>query len=396
MKNIYWRPRKISRTALVWLTVAAIGAMTVLELAPDQQVAGQREAKLEASRLAAVGMDLIKAERLRRGHDIVAEFDPGETGMIGQSMSLVTSVPGHLGAKQTSVNPNFAAVVVEMLQDSGVAEGDLVAVGCSGSFPALNVCVFAALETLGARPVVISSAAASQFGANIPDLMWVDMERELFESGLVSFRSVAASYGGYEDRGLGMSDQSIELITAALDRNELSKLESDSLDEAISKRMNIYERESHGGKYKAYINVGGGASSVGRTEGKHLYDPGMNETPDAEALAIDSVMTRFAEQGIPLVHLVQIKQLADQYGLPQSPELRPEPGTGGIFVRQTYDRPLAVIFLCGLSFVLCGLVLTGFRRPFVRLAEMLHLHRQAQGPRLTVMAAETQGGELMV
>ena len=30
-----------------------------------------------------------------------------ETGLIGESMSLVTSVPGNLRAKQTSINPNF-------------------------------------------------------------------------------------------------------------------------------------------------------------------------------------------------------------------------------------------------------------------------------------------------
>ena len=89
----------------------------------------------------------------------------------------MTSLPGHLGSKQTSINPNFAAVVVGMLKDAGVQEGDCVAVGCTGSFPAMNVAVYSALETLRARPIVICSAGSSQYGANTPDLLWIDMER---------------------------------------------------------------------------------------------------------------------------------------------------------------------------------------------------------------------------
>ena len=396
MKGIYWRPRKISRRALVVLTLVSIAGMAVLELAPRHNEASYKADKLAAAQLAADGMDLLKTERLERGHEIIPELDPAKTGLIGHSMSLVTSVPGHLGAKQTSANPNFAAAIVGMLKEAGVGKGDLVAVGCSGSFPAMNICVYSALETLGARPVVIASAAASQFGANIPDLMWVDMERELQTAGLISFRSVAASYGGFEDRGLGMSAAAKSLIADALARNKLPVLNADSLEAAIDRRMEIYDRESGGAAYKAYINIGGGATSVGRTEGKHQHKPGLTTAPETGALAIDSVMTRFAEDGVPLIHLVQINDLAREYGLPVCADVRPRPGTGGVFVAVSYDRVLAIMFLIGLIVVLCGLVLTGFRRPLFRVAELLHLHRRPQGPRLARISVDTHGGELMV
>lgn len=395
MKGVYWRPRKISRRALAALTLASMVGMGLIEGSPKAEDIPYRREKLTASQLAAQGMDLLKAKRLERGYEIIPQFDPAETGLIGQSMSPVTSVPGNLSAKQTSINPNFAAVIVQMLRESGVQQGDLVAVGCSGSFPALNLCVYAALETLQAKPVIIASASASQFGANIPDLMWMDMERELRDAGLISFHAVAGSYGGYEDRGLGMSAESRGLVRQALERNHLTVLESDSLEEAIEARMAIYDRESAGGTYKAYINVGGGATSVGRTEGKLRYEPGMNDDPTPEALAIDSVMTRFAQEGVPLIHLVEIKELAQAYGLPEAPHSRPAPGTGGIFVKREYDRTLAALLLGGITITLLGFVRTGFRRPLARLAVFLELHRPHPGPRLAQLTSE-QKGELMV
>ena len=73
----------------------------------------------------------------------------------------VTSLPGKLANKQMTVNPNFAAAIVQMRKDAGVEKGDFVAVGVSGSFPAFNVCTYTALETLRARPIVIGSGASS-------------------------------------------------------------------------------------------------------------------------------------------------------------------------------------------------------------------------------------------
>ena len=145
MKGVYWRPRKVSRAALVAIAVAALGGLAAVELLPSRQRCDHRQQKLAAARLAERGMELIKEERLRRGHRLTPHFDPAGTGLIGDSMTLVTSVPGNLKAKQTSLNPNFAAAVVQMLHDAGVREGDVVAVGCSGSFPALNLSVYAAL-----------------------------------------------------------------------------------------------------------------------------------------------------------------------------------------------------------------------------------------------------------
>ena len=129
-------------------------------------------------------MAAIKEARINRGIPIDPHYDWSESGLIGQWRSEVTGAYGNLDAKRTSINPNFAAVVVRLLREAQVEPGQVVAVGFSGSFPALNICVCAALEILDLNPVIVSSVSASQWGANHPDFLWVDMEGELRSGGL--------------------------------------------------------------------------------------------------------------------------------------------------------------------------------------------------------------------
>ena len=349
MNNLYWRPHNVSRLGLVVIAGLAAVGLILVERWPLEPPVAYRDEMLASARLAEQGMDLVKRERLRLGHTFDPQFDPGQTGMIGDAMSLVTTVPGNLRSKQTSVNPNFAAAVTQMLLTADVKRGDVVAVGCSGSFPALNLSVYAAMEELGVQPLIVASVGASQFGANMSDLLWVDMERVLREEGLISFRSLAASPGGYEDQALGACPEALRLIDQGIQRNGLQKLDHDTLDESIESRMEIYRQHAAGQPIAAYINVGGGAASVGRTAGKKLYRPGLNLTPPKGATSIDSVMTRFAKTGTPVIHLVEVNDLAASLGLPESPAERPAIGTGAIFQSRSVTRWVALALLVALA-----------------------------------------------
>lgn len=141
-----------------------------------------------AAELAAEFYDVIYDARVRRGHEIDDTMDLTRTGVLGVAMSEVTSLAGDVTAKRTGINPNFAAVVVQMLHDAGAKKGDIIAVGVSGSFRGINACVYAAIETMQLEPIIIASGAASQWGANLPDLLWIDMERELADARLISHR----------------------------------------------------------------------------------------------------------------------------------------------------------------------------------------------------------------
>ncbi len=356
MKKVYWRPKTVSRAALLLVAGMALAGLTAVEKFQIRTQQSYYQEKLAAAQLASEAMDFLKAQRLQNGPPIDPVSDPTESGLIGLAMTPVTSDPGVLSSKQTSVNPNFAAVIVEMLKQALVRKGDTVAVGSSGSFPALNVCVYSALQTLELKPVIISSAAASQWGANLPDFLWLDMERLLHESHKFEFRSVAASVGGVEDRALGMSEDGRQLLKAGIERNGLEMINPKTFAESITRRMAIYHQQAKASPIKAYINVGGGTISVGTRVGKRMFDPGLNLHAPPSAKMIESVMNSFANEGVPVIHLVQIEHLAAHYGLPVQPTTMPPVGEGKVFFRAEYNLWLAGGVLAAILLSLYGFI----------------------------------------
>lgn len=343
MRKLYWRPQGIPRAVLVLVALASVLGMAGVEFLLKREQQPHLEAKLQAAELALEAMNILKAARLEMGFPIDPDLDPAESGMLGYASTPVTTVISTLEVKRTTVNPNFAAVILEMLLAAGVREGDVVAVGASGSFPALNVCTYAAMRSLRVNPIIIPSASASQYGANIPELLWIDMERILHEYDRERFpyRSVAASLGGVEDRALGMSEEGRGLLIQAIDRNMLQLIDARSPYESIYQRMDIFARYSGGEPVRAYINIGGGMVSVGTAEDKRAVGPGLTLFAEPGVQYVDSVLARFVSRGVPVINLVQIEWLANEYGLPIAPAAIPPPGEGYAFYREGYNPWLA-------------------------------------------------------
>jgi hypothetical protein len=384
MKKIYWRPRAVSRPALILITLISLAGLMVVERFKVENVQPYFDEKLAAAKLAEDAFEAIKKRREEVGPPIDPTLDPSMSGLVGLPNSPATSVLGDEAAKQTSVNPNFAAVIVDMLKEAGVREGDVVAIGLSGSFPALNICTYAACETLNVKPLVISSASASQFGANVPALLWPDMERmlrrkgkftpavdesgepilddkgepTLKESGVFSIKSIACSIGGIQDRGVGLSEEGLRLVKSAIERNGLTPFRADAppissegdvkanlqadFTANVDERMKLYKSKSDGLPVKAYINVGGGTVSVGKSVGKLMFAPGLNMKPPRHVRLIDGVMPRYINDGVPVIHVVHVNTLADRYTLPLEPTSRPGVGEGGVFRGIDYSKPLVI------------------------------------------------------
>lgn len=402
MKKIYWRPRAVSRPALILIALISIAGLSVVERWKISSRQPYFDEKVAAAVLAQKAFNVVKAARIEVGPPIDRLMDPSESGLIGLPMSPVTSVWGEVAAKQTSVNPNFAAVIVDMLKEAGVEEGDCVALGVSGSFPALNICTYAACETLGLKTLVISGSSASQWGANVPALLWPDMERllrrktpilddlgkpvlddagkpRMSERGLFSIRSIASSIGGIQDRGIGMSPEGLELVNASIERNGLTPFRADAppisaegdvavnmaldFEANVDERMRLYNEAAEGQPIKAYVNVGGGTASVGKNVGKMMFKAGVNRRPPRHVRDIDGVMPRFINQGIPVLHLVHINTLADRYTMPLEPMTAPPIGEGGVFYGIDYSKPLVFGVLAFILLSLYGFIRSdvGFR-----------------------------------
>ncbi len=360
MKALYWRPHRVSRVELLIVLLFAIGGLFLVERFRALRQLEHFQDKIEAATRAQHALETIRNERLAQGLEIDPESDLTGSGILGLINSPVTSNTGNLASKRSSINPNFAALVVQDLKTLGLEPGDRVALGLSGSFPAINIALFAAVETLELKAISIASTSSSQWGSNDPKMLWIDMERILQERGVFKLRSVAASLGAIKDRGEGLSNEGKAILREAIAYNGLQLIQAESLHESVEQRMKIYKAA---GEIKAYINVGGGAASVGTHIGKKLYQPGLNLKSPIGAGRIDSVMSRFSLSGVPVLHLSKIRRLARRWGFPLNPQKPPAVGEGRIYVERIYNRWLAG-GICLLLLFLMGAIIRsdlGFR-----------------------------------
>ena len=345
MKMVYWRPSTVPRKILIVMAMLSLFALLTVELLKVNNKQPFYKEKIEAALSMKHAIDILKEYRIKHIGPLDPKLDPALSGLIGLSESQITSNVGHLSAKQTSVNLNWAAVMVEMMKKSGVRKGDTIAAGFSGSFPALNLATLVAAKTLGCPVISITSVSASNWGANIPDFTWLDMERVLFENNVISHRSVAASLGGSGDRAWNLDMEGREMLHAAIRRNNVTLIEANSLKENIDARMSIYRGHEKDSRLALYVNTGGGIVSVGSSKEKRLFNPGLNLKAPPRVLSIESIMARLAREGIPVIHMIYIDTIADKYGIPKSPQIMPSVGEGPIFAKKQYNFYLVSINL---------------------------------------------------
>ena len=172
----------IQRTStLVSLSLLSILCFLIAIKNKTIDVSPSYDSKVKAASLMKSAMDELKDHRMEQSVFIDIENDPNETGLVGGPYSLITTDEGDLDAKLTTLDPNFAAVVIDLMYQLGLKKNDTVAVLMTGSMPGANIAVLTACKALGLNPVTISSVGASQWGANQIDFTWLDMEKILFE-----------------------------------------------------------------------------------------------------------------------------------------------------------------------------------------------------------------------
>jgi poly-gamma-glutamate system protein len=352
-----YRKGKLPLRSLAILAAAAIAVLFLLEGSRNFSDDPRRSEKAAAVDLMKAAMQTIKAERERLGISSDPMNDPGGTGLIGEAYNDLTTTTGSLASKRTSTNTQFAAVVVGMLEEAGVRTGDPVAVSFSGSFPALNIAVLSAAFAMKLRPVIISSVGASMYGANFPELTWLDMERILSEKGLLPYRSIAASLGGIADTGGGLDGTGIGAGLRAIRRNGVPRLDEpggDALQAHIRRRLDLYDRELGGRRPAAFINVGGPLTSLGHAPGLDRMPTGLLKTVPANHDPDRGILFLMGERGVPVLHLLNIRMIAAQYGIPFDPVMTP---AGSIVDRPRTGRYSAPMAVAGLALLVLLLVL---------------------------------------
>jgi len=322
----------------------------------------QITAKIKASEIMKEAMSTLSQCLTEKNQGINQEFDINGTGLIGIENSPITTTLGSLEAKRTTTNPNMGALIVHLLYAAGVREGDAVAVGASGSFPALIVGVMSAAKAMCINPIINCSLGASQWGANRPDFHFLKMLDCLSSAGVFNFRPAAVSLGGERDVGEGMPIEARELLIKDIEDSGILFIQEEDLPANVQKKMQIFEEYVGEDGIKAFINIGGNWSNIGTGSEILNLKPGLvkiNKIPPVESRGL---VFEMANRQIPVVHLLYIQGLIESYGLPWDPVPLPEVGKGVIYRKVVQDHPLflllAAVYLCVMVFLLVWIKVT--------------------------------------
>lgn len=344
-----------STLVLSALSVVSIGLLVLAELTKKNMKEDWFDEKMQAASLSKKAMDHLKKVRFKDEIFLDNINDPNETGLIGEQYTPITTGSGSLPIKMSTTNPNFAAMVVQLLKDAGLKERDEIAVCMTGSFPALNVSVLAALQTLKIKPIIVTSVTASSWGANDPNYTWLDMEHELYISGVFVHRSSASSIGGNSDIGRALSLEGREMIQDAINRNRIQLINKGSLQGNIDQRLELFERNTK--EVKAYLNVGGGVASLGSDLNGEKMKNGTNlNVKLKDFIDKKGVMFEMAKKGLPIINLLNLESLMKKYELPMEPIPLPEIGKGKLFYAYKYQVPIVAISLFTLIALLLGII----------------------------------------
>lgn len=344
-------------STLVILSAIALVSFVVSINSTTIDISPSYDMKIKAANLMKESMAELRNVRMEAGVFIDDENDPNETGLVGSPFSLITTDEGDLDAKLTTLDPNFSAGMVELMLRMNLQKGDTVAILLTGSMPGANIAVLTAANAMGLIPMVITSVGASQWGANHADFTWLDMESILFNKGLINSRSVAASVGGRNDMGRLLSPAGREIIISNIENYNIPLIRKNRLAENIDERMKLFESFNKITNYSAMINVGGGVASLGTSFNSKLLPAGIINRSDVVNISIrdggiEGVLAKFAKKNVPVLHVLNIKSLTEQLGMPFAPIPIPEVGSGVLYAEEKYNILIATVCL----FIVCGLV----------------------------------------
>jgi poly-gamma-glutamate system protein len=344
-------------STLVVLSIISLLSFIVSINSTTIDISPSYDLKIKAARLMQESMLALKNNRMESGIFIDDENDPNETGLVGSPFSLITTDEGDLDAKLTTLDPNFSAGIIELMLEMGLNRGDTIAILLTGSMPGANIAVLTAAKAIGLVPIIITSVGASQWGANHVDFTWLDMEAILYNSGLISNRSIAASIGGRNDMGRLLSPSGREIIVNNISNHGLPIIKKTKLAENIEGRMQLFERYINIEDYSAMINIGGGVASLGTSFNSKLLAAGIVSRAEVTEISlreggIEGTLSKFVQKNVPILHVLNIKSLTEQLGMPFAPIPIPEIGSGSLYAEERYNIFVATICLI----VVCSLV----------------------------------------
>ena len=302
------------------LVLAAAAALTIAGVVERRAAPPARGAGVEVERQAARAEEIwITAERRIGAAKAAAGLPTDSSPLVGEELTPLVTTLGSLKAKRAASRSAWAPTLTRKLAEKGVRHGSVVAASFSGSFPGLNLALAAACQALGADLVAVSSVTASTWGANQPGFTWPEMEALLVEAGELRRVSAAISPGGMADNLLDLEPEAralaLRIQRTTAQRLSAACLNPAGLDEAVARRMAIYDDAARGRRIVLYANVGGSEVSLGSSAAVLRLRSGFLPDAPFDLGGGRGVMARFAERGIPVLSLLNIEELARRWSI---------------------------------------------------------------------------------
>ena len=287
-----------------------------------------------------------------------SEIDLYQTGLIGLNNSSITTIQDYdssmVRSKLLTTHPNFAAMFVEFFYDAELNRGDTIAVSMTGSFPGANLALLSACETMGIVPVIMSSAGSSAWGANREEFSWPIIESFLLDEQIIKQKSISYSMGGDNDNGDNLSDKGVELLESVIPNNVIFINELSLLDN-IELKLDLFKKMSN--NYSIYVNIGGGASSLGPGNDKDTLQVGLINMLDIEDLEFDGFEESIAhnfltEESIPMLNIKNIIKLTPENYKKDLLNGDMVIGKGSLFYKYDSYNPVVILICLFLSIAL--------------------------------------------
>ena len=342
-----WIKGKLSLIYLFWALIILLVGLLITEQTKSVQTTSYYTEQIQAAQIMKSSLEAIKEERLKRAIPLDVGLDPNQTGIIGKEYTELTTTLGNLEAKRTSTNPAFAALLVKYFKEANLKKGDVIAIGASGSFPTLIVAALSATRVLELEPLLVYSIGSSEYGANIPEFTFVEMLNILNKKNILPYKLLAISMGGYLDQAEGMFyPDSHEIIEKIAKESDALFINTENIEENIKQRMQLYKKTAGERPIKAFVNIGGATPNYGNTNASITYPNGLViDGPKIPDHPERGLIFEYQNLGVPIIHLINIRDLAIKNGLPIDPVPSPQIGEGGVYRQIVYSKPIIILVI---------------------------------------------------
>ena len=121
-------------------------------------------------------------------------------------------------------------------------------------------------------------------------------------------------------------------------------------------------------QYKAYVNIGGGAASIGQSVNAKLISNGVSNVNEIGDLIGNSVLKEFINNQVRIIHIYNIIDLALEYNLRVFPDDFYRLGEGPIYFVEKYNLVYTSIALLITLTLLIGISLITHHQIKVRIS----------------------------